>query len=232
MAVWIALGWSAGARAQDWTVAARAGVGYDTNPVFLETRAAAVPGVTNPTAPSAYAGVGAGAQLGSGDATRLTLGLDGSARFYFSGHVGSFERLVAGASTRLAPTFTLVARLEGTRFDTSLSRDEATTGRVRVGARWRASDRLSIGVEAAAGARAYDTGDQLDGLFGGGLEVRLDVGRKARLAAGTDVERRESDVLRATRWEVAPWLALSLDLARALRLVASYTLYLRAFDID
>lgn len=231
IAVGLVLAWHEAAGAQDVRAAARAGLGYDSNPVYVATRNAAVPGVSDPTAPSAYTGLDASALLAWGDRPRVALGLDGNARVYFTGETISFLRLGAGATTPVSARVLLTAQLDVTRFETSFSRDEATSGRLRFGALWAAAERLTLGVEGRAGVRGYDTGDQLDALAGGGFEARLQVGRIARLDGGLDVERRASDVLRATRWEVAPWLALHVDPTPTIRISASYALYVRDFDV-
>jgi len=230
--VGLVLGCNGTAHAQQASAVARAGLGYDTNPVYVATRRAAVPGVAGPTAPAAYAGLDASAGLASSGARpRFGLALDGSARVYFNGETLSFLRMSGGANTPLSPNVLLTTQLDVSRFDTSLSGDEATSARLRIGARWAATRHLSLGAEASGGGRLYDSGGQRDALFGAGVDARLTLGRRARLRVGLDVERRESDVLRATRWELAPWVTLAVDAARTVRLIVAYTLFVRGFDV-
>ena len=220
------------AHAQDVGAAVRGGLGYDTNPVFLSAVDAATVDVAGPAAPSGYATIAGNATLASRAMPRLSLDLDGNARLYFTGGATAFLRLGAGVGARLGEHLLALAALEGTRFDTSFSGDAATTARARLGMRWTPREHLTLGLDASGGFRAYDTGDQLDALFAAGCDVRADLGRRARLSGGLDVERRESDVLPASRWELAPWMAATLEPTATVSLTASYTLYLRSFEVS
>jgi len=223
---------SGAAHAQEASAVARTGLGYDTNPVYVATRSAAVPGVMGPTEPAAYAGLDAAAGLASaGAGPRFALALDASARVYFNGETLSFLRLSGGADTRLSPDVVLKTQLDVSRFDTSLSGDEATAARLRIGAQSAATRRLLLSAELSGGGRLYDSGGQRDALLGGGVDARMSLGRRARIRVGLDVERRASDVLRATRWELAPWVTLAIDATRTVRLSAAYALYVRSFDV-
>lgn len=229
----------AGGEGPDWQVGTvgEVLVGHDTNPAAgvspdqkrLPDIARGRPASVTDRNPSGFVQGSARAlgEVGRRWFARTRFGWD--YRQYFDANRRSQGWLAVDGGWR-SPSWATRLTMEVTRYDDTLSVDDAWLLRTDVGAaRWVGTHGL-IGTHLELGTRRYEGDTADDGLVGGGLHGGY-VREGVQLAAGLDVQRRWSDQPEVRRTELVPW-AIAGYQWRWLALDLRYESYVRRFEAE
>lgn len=127
-----------------------------------------------------------------------------------------------------SPTWATRLTLQVSRYDDTLAFVDGWNLRSDVGVARSVGDHGLVGGHVEAASWRYDGSLPQTGLAGGGPYAAL-LSRDWRVAAGTDVQRRWSDLARVDRMEIVPWVSAGHEWAW-LDVEARYEAYIRRFD--
>ncbi len=209
---------------------AEAGAGWDSNPDLAtapdQRHGGGMPLPDVVPSPEGAIHVDTRGSVGRALWARLGLSFDGRLRSMADTQTEEALRLDGGVRTGNLSAALLLA---GSRYDRSRTEDGSWAGRSRLRFAFAPGLGLSLGVLGTLGTRRYDVGGQTDLTAGAGLDAELRRGIFG-IALGADIDRRESTVAEARRFEVTPWLAGEMT-AGPFRAQVSYAMFLRTFDM-